>query len=53
MLAERPDVAGLAGIAVPGMPPRSPGMAYPGEPIGGFDVVSFDAQGRLDVYERR
>jgi hypothetical protein len=50
MLAERPEIAG---IAAPGMPPRAPGMAMPGEPIGGFDVMSFTAQGKLEVYERR
>ncbi|HKJ03484.1 MAG TPA: DUF411 domain-containing protein [Longimicrobiales bacterium] len=45
LLAERPDVAGLA---VPGMPTGSPGMEGPGaEP---YDVLTFDRQGRNTVY---
>jgi hypothetical protein len=42
LLAERPKVAGLA---VPGMPERSPGMAPPGTKVGGFEVVSFQSNG--------
>ena len=40
LLAEKPDVAGLA---VPGMPIGSPGMEGPG--AKGYEVLSFGAQG--------
>ena len=50
ILTERPEIAGLA---VPGMPLRAPGMAMPGQPEGGYEVISFTAQGELRVYERR
>jgi hypothetical protein len=49
MLAERPPIAGLA---VPGMPARAPGMAEPGQPIGGFDVVSFTKGGGVELYKK-
>jgi hypothetical protein len=52
LLAERPDVAGVAGIAVPGMPPGSPGMAPPGHE-GNYEVVTFKKDGSAAVYERR
>jgi hypothetical protein len=42
LLAERPKVAGLA---VPGMPTRTPGMAEPGAPTGGYDVLAFRKSG--------
>ncbi|MDP2956708.1 MAG: DUF411 domain-containing protein, partial [Longimicrobiales bacterium] len=45
MLAERPDVAGLA---VPGMPVGSPGMEGPGAKP--FQVLTFDRQGTNTVY---
>jgi hypothetical protein len=41
LLADRPRVAGLA---VPGMPPGSPGMAEPGEE-GGYEVLAFQFDG--------
>lgn len=45
LLAERPQVAGLA---VPGMPVGSPGMEGPGaEP---YEVIAFDRQGGSTVY---
>ena len=47
LLAERPDVAGLA---VPGMPIGSPGMEMEGTPAQPFDVVSFDAEGNVSVF---
>ena len=47
LLAERPDVAGLA---VPGMPIGSPGMAVQGHTPESFDVVAFDAAGATDIY---
>ena len=45
MLAERPDIAG---VAVPGMPTGSPGMEGPG--ARPYDVLTFDRQGRNTVY---
>jgi hypothetical protein len=42
LLEERPKVAGLA---VPGMPAGSPGMAEPGTQPGGYDVLSFQSNG--------
>ena len=48
LLDEKPDVAGLA---VPGMPIGSPGMEGPNpEP---YDILSFDREGRVTVYEHR
>ena len=41
LLAERPKVAGLA---VPGMPAGSPGMAEPGKE-GDYEVVAFQSNG--------
>jgi hypothetical protein len=42
LLAERRKVAGLA---VPGMPPGTPGMAEPGTKTGGYAVVAFQSDG--------
>lgn len=47
LLEERPDIAGLA---VPGMPPGSPGMMGNPQP---YNVIAFDEEGRTSVYERR
>jgi hypothetical protein len=41
LLAEKPKVAGLA---VPGMPSGTPGMAEPGDE-GGYEVVAFKSDG--------
>lgn len=48
LLAERPDVAG---IAVPGMPIGSPGMEY-GAQRQAFDVLTFDRAGQTRVFNR-
>ena len=48
LLAERPKVVG---IAVPGMPPGSPGMESP-KPQP-YEVLTFDENGRTTVYARR
>jgi hypothetical protein len=45
MIAERPDIAG---IAAPGMPMGSPGMEGPGAQP--YDVVAFRRDGRSTVY---
>ena len=48
LLEEKPDILG---IAVPGMPPGSPGMevGYT-EP---YEILSFDAEGKTKVYDTR
>ena len=47
LLAERPDVAGLA---VPGMPMGSPGME--GARKDPYDVLAFDSAGNTSVYAK-
>jgi hypothetical protein len=47
LLKERPRVAG---IAVAGMPSGSPGMEMPGVDPQPYHVVSFDRDGRVDVF---
>lgn len=49
LLAERPKTAGLA---VPGMPPLTPGMAGPGVEPRDFDVVSFGSDGSTKPFSR-
>jgi hypothetical protein len=49
LLTERPAVIG---IAVPGMPVGSPGMEVPGAEPRPYDVVSFDANGVVEVVAR-
>ena len=46
LLAERPDIAGLA---VPGMPSGSPGMPGPAQ---SYAVIAFDRDGNQQVYAR-
>ena len=50
VLAERPDVAGLA---VPGMPIGSPGMEVPGQAPVHYEIVAFTSAGENNVYDRR
>lgn len=50
LLAERPDIAGLA---VPGMPAGSPGMEVPGRVPDPYDIVAFDGDGNTEIYESR
>ena len=47
LLAERPDIAGLA---VPGMPVGSPGMEVEGFTDEPFDVIAFDKNGNTEVF---
>lgn len=47
LLKLRPDVVGLA---APGMPQHSPGMQPEGEKPSGYDVLSFDKQGKTKVF---
>lgn len=48
LLEERPPVVGLT---VPGMPMGSPGME--GAYVEPYEVLTFDAEGRTEVYARR
>ena len=47
LLAERPDVVG---IAVAGMPGSAPGMEGAGGEPGPFDVIAFDREGKTEVF---
>jgi hypothetical protein len=49
VLADRPAMAGLA---VPGMPKSTPGMAMPGADAEPYEVVSFARDGKTAVYAR-
>jgi hypothetical protein len=49
LLARHPAVAGLA---VPGMPSSTPGMAAAGAPIEGFEVLAFQLDGKTQSYAR-
>lgn len=49
LLRERP--AGVAGIAVPGMPVGSPGMEGPNPQP--YEILAFQREGGWSVYERR
>lgn len=42
--------AGVKGIAVPGMPAGSPGMEMPDGSREAFQVLAFDAQGRVSLF---
>ena len=50
VLAERPEIDGLA---VPGMPPGSPGMDVPGREDEPFEVFSFRDGGASEVWATR
>jgi hypothetical protein len=50
VLRDRPDILGLS---VPGMVVGSPGMEMPGQPAQPYEVLAFDAQGRVSVYASR
>ncbi len=50
LLRERPK--GL-GLAVPGMPPGSPGMEVAGSPADPYQVFLFDGNGKTGVFATR
>ncbi len=50
LLRERPTVVGLA---VPGMPPGSPGMEVPGSPTQPYHIFMFDTTGKRGVFATR
>ncbi|HJR51187.1 MAG TPA: DUF411 domain-containing protein [Gemmatimonadales bacterium] len=49
LLAKKPAAAGLA---APGMPASSPGMAVPGQPHEAYDVLLFRRDGSTEVYAK-
>lgn len=49
MLQQKPKIVGLS---APGMPQKSPGMQAASEKPAGYDVLSFDQQGKTQVYKR-
>jgi len=49
LLKESPKVAGLA---VPGMPASSPGMAMPGEPHEPFEVLAYQPGGTTELFAK-
>lgn len=49
LLAKKPK---LAGLAVPGMPSGTPGMAMPGAPAEPYEVVSFGKDGKTKIFAR-
>lgn len=50
LLKERP--ANVIGLTAPGMPMKSPGMQAEGLPPKGYDVLAFDKDGRVRVFQR-
>jgi hypothetical protein len=50
LLARKPKAAGLA---APGMPASSPGMAVPGQPHEAYDVLLFQRDGKAEVFAKR
>jgi hypothetical protein len=46
------EQAGVAGLAVPGMPSGTPGMAQAGAKIAGFEVVAFQQDGTTKTFAR-
>lgn len=51
LLSEMPR--GVRGIAVPGMPRGSPGMEMPDGSKDVFQVMAFDAEGRVTVFSKQ
>jgi hypothetical protein len=49
LVGQQPRVTGLA---VPGMPTGTPGMAAPGAKIAGFEVVAFQLDGTTKTFAR-
>ena len=46
------DKATISGLAVPGMPGATPGMAPPGARVTGFEVVAFQNDGTTRTFAR-
>ncbi len=49
-LAKRPKAVGLA---APGMPASSPGMAVPGQPHEPYEVLIFQRDGKSEIFAKR
>ncbi len=50
LLTEKPN--NISGIAAPGMPQHSPGMAAPNQPYKDFNVIAFDKDGKMSLYNK-
>jgi hypothetical protein len=50
LLKERPE--NISGLAAPGMPQHSPGMAAPGQEFKDFNVIAFDKNGAMSLYKK-
>lgn len=50
LLEDRPE--DISGIAAPGMPQHSPGMARPGQEYKDFNVVSFNKSNQVRLYSK-
>ncbi len=50
LLSEKPT--NIVGLAAPGMPQHSPGMAAPGQDYKGFAVIAFDREGNTSIYSQ-
>ena len=48
LLAQRPK--GVVGLTAPGMPQKSPGMQPHGKEPKGYDVLSFDKNGKTELF---
>ena len=48
LVKEKPEVIG---IAVAGMPVGSPGMEIEGFENEAYDVVTFDSEGRIEIFQ--
>ena len=46
------DHPAFAGVAAPGMPASSPGMAVPGAPVEPYEVLTFTAGGHTAAFAR-
>ena len=46
------DKLQVIGLSAPGMPQQAPGMQDASLPPKGYDVISFDAQGQMQVFSR-
>lgn len=50
LLEDRPE--NISGLAAPGMPQHSPGMAAPGQEFKDFNVIAFDKNGAMSLYKK-
>lgn len=50
LLKEHPS--DISGLSAPGMPQHSPGMAAPGQAYKDFNVVAFNKEGKIFIYNK-